>query len=295
MKKPICNRDPVVCKKPNGNCPKIGNDGLPVQCVGPWIAHKHDYLKRYVLATSGMRKQFFEKENAIFIDLFSGPGRCVIRDILTEVDSGGMMIANIVDTPFNEYHFIDIDLENFDALKTRANKCYVYNQDSNAFAKELVGSFLQKPYRYHFAYIDPFGVENLRFKTLQELAKLQRMDMFINYPLGAIRRNLDRWRDSTNTPLDEFLGINTWRSAITNKSQGEMHYIILDIFKKQLISLGYLGYYEGISQDFSDPSIRNTKDVELYLLILASKHELGRKIWNSIIRTDPDGQKFIKF
>jgi len=41
--------------KKNGNCMVPAEDGLPVQCVGPWAKDKHDYLRRYIEATKGPR------------------------------------------------------------------------------------------------------------------------------------------------------------------------------------------------------------------------------------------------
>lgn len=41
--------------------------------------------------------------------------------------------------------------------------------------------------------------------------------------------------------------------------------------------------------------VKNTKEVGLYVLILASKHSLGQKIWNSVIKKDPTGQTNLSY
>ena len=74
--------------------------------------------------------------------------------------------------------------------------------------------------------------------------------------------------------------------------------ILIDIYKEQLISIGYpekelrmAASNKDIYSGLPTVPIKNTKNVDLYVLILASKHELAQKIWNSIIRIGPDGQK----
>src|SRR5882762_5998726 len=43
-------------KKANGNCTNPDpDDGLPVQCVGPWTKDKHHYLRQYIEATRAVR------------------------------------------------------------------------------------------------------------------------------------------------------------------------------------------------------------------------------------------------
>ncbi|MBF0556242.1 MAG: hypothetical protein HQK96_17115 [Nitrospirae bacterium] len=94
-----CNKE--RCKDSAGNCPAIGTDGLPIQCVGPWVEDKYYFLERYLLASKEARKKFAEKGNAVFIDLFSGPGRCVIENEDREIDGGGLRAFKCVEVPFN--------------------------------------------------------------------------------------------------------------------------------------------------------------------------------------------------
>ncbi|MBF0556241.1 MAG: three-Cys-motif partner protein TcmP [Nitrospirae bacterium] len=176
--------------------------------------------------------------------------------------------------------------------------CHVECGDSNELVKMLVPKLLRKSYRYHFAFVDPFGPDGLKFNTLRELAKLDRMDMLIHFPIGAIKRNLKTWEKSGGTILDEFLGTDSWRPKIKGLNSDKIFKPLVDIFTYQLQSIGYpeeglklasskAGLYAGIS---TVPS-RNTKNVNLYVLILASKHQLGQKIWNSVITISPKGEK----
>jgi three-Cys-motif partner protein len=289
------------CKDEHGNCLILGSDGLPVQCVGPWVEDKYFFLERYLNASCEARRKFADQNNAVFIDLFAGPGRCIIKNEKREIESGGIRAFKREEAPFNEYFYFDISSVNTKALERRINSksnCSVRCGDSNSLINELVETLSQKPYRYHFAFIDPFGPDGLKFETLSALAKLNRMDMLLLFPIGSIKRNLGTWRKSKNTILDDFLGTDRWRKQIDGLSSDKIFKILIDVFTEQLKSIGYPE--EGLKMASSDRDIytglptvlvKNTKEVELYVLILASKHSLAQKIWNSVIKIDRKGQK----
>ncbi len=295
----LCKSD--GCKDKTGNCLFLGSDNLPVQCVGSWAEDKYFFLEKYLNASCEARRMFSDKGNAVFIDLFSGPGKCIIKHTQKEIDSGGMRALQREKAPFNEYYYFDISKTDKEALEKRTTGktgVYIEEGDSNILINKLVSFLLKKPYRYHFAFVDPFGPDGLKFETLRSLAKLSRMDMLIHFPIGAIKRNLKNWIKSKDTILDNFLGTEIWRQELKNTSQGTIFRILIDIFKKQLESVGYPE--EGLKMAASGNniysglpavSIKNTKEVDLYVLILASKHKLAQKIWNSVIKASPDGQK----
>ena len=288
------------CRDEYGNCQIYGADRLPVQCVGRWVEDKFFFLERYLDASREARRKFADKSNAVFIDLFSGPGKCIIKDKKREIDSGGIRAFKMDKAPFSEYFYFDICRTNVEALKKRTGtnpKCHVKCGDSNILVEELVEELLKQRYRYHFAFIDPFGPDGLKFETLRTLARLDRMDMLIHFPIGAIKRNLRTWLKHGNSILDNFLGTDAWRIKIRNLSSDKIFKALIDVFKEQLKSIGYpeegliMDSTEGIYAGLPTVPVKNIKEVELYVLILASKHPLGQRIWNSVIKTDPQGQK----
>jgi len=289
------------CSDKENNCLALGADGLPVQCVGVWVEDKYFFLETYLNASCEARRKFADRNNAVFIDLFSGPGKCIIRIEKKEILSGGMRALQRDEAPFNELFFFDISKTNTEGLLSRLNNradSHVKCGDSNALVSELVSLLLQKYYRYHFVFIDPFGPDNLKFNTLKELARLDRMDMLIHFPIGAIKRNLPSWKKKTNTILDEFLGTDIWRSKIEKVPVNQIFKTLIDVFKEQLKTIGYpekglklVSSEKDIYVGLPTVSVRNTKDVDLYVLILASKHPLAQKIWTSIIKMSPNGQR----
>lgn len=279
----------------------LGSDNLPVQCIGPWAEDKYYFLERYLNASCEARRKFSDKGNAVFIDLFSGPGLCVVKNEQREISSGGLRAAKREEAAFNELYYFDIVTENANSLKKRLNSvsnCSVQNGDANILVKTLVQRLNITPFKYHFAYIDPFGPDGLDFKTIKELAKLKRMDLLIHFPIGAIKRNIPNWIKNKDTILDRFMGTDAWRNRIAGKSGTSIYGILIDVYMQQLRSIGYpddgLRLASSSSSIFSGlpvVSVKNTKEVDLYVLILAAKNKLAQKIWNSIIKRSPDGQK----
>jgi three-Cys-motif partner protein len=299
----ICEKIGKNCKhmKSNNNCSWLGSDEQPVQCVGVWAEDKYYFLKRYLNASREARRKFSDRGNAVFIDLFSGPGHCIIREKKTEITSGGFRATELNEAPFNEYIFCDIDENNIEAFRQRTQQkkdCIFYTGDSNKTIESIVSHLKKKDYCYHFAYIDPFAPENLNFSTLKALAQFKHMDMLIHFPIGTIHRNLDNWMSRTNTILDNFLGTDVWRDRIKDARKNIKHNdynVLTDVFKEQLKSIGYREEGLKSSNELPAVSVKNTRNVSLYILILASKHELGQRIWNSIIKIDSKGQRSLPF
>jgi three-Cys-motif partner protein len=160
----------------------------------------------------------------------------------------------------------------------------------------------ERSYRYHFVLVDPFGPEALKFSTLKLLAELPRLDFLIHFPIGAIKRNLSKWQENDYGILDDFLGTREWRDKVLDFRKGRTLTLLLEIYKRQLMKVGFpeAGLITGDSRDnlwasLPAVSVKNTKAVELYVLILASKHPIGQKIWNNLITIDASGQKIIKW
>lgn len=280
------------CRDTSGNCPVLGSDGLPVQCVGPWVEDKYYYLERYLNASCEARRKFSDRGNAVFIDLFTGPGKCIIKDKCKEIDGGVVRVLNREEAQFNESFLFDISENNIDSLEKRVKskfKCCLQHGDSNSLIHSLVSDLVKHRYkRYHFVFIDPFGPEELKFITLIELAKLERIDVLIHFPIMAIRRNWKLWIKKENTILDEFLGTEKWRNKISSLPRNKVFDLLINIYRKELLKVGYVFIF-----DLKSVAIRNKNNAPLYDLILVSKNSLAQKIWNTVVNIGPDGQKFL--
>jgi len=76
------------------------SDGLPARCVGQWSKDKCYYIGRYAAIFSAGMKDKFPKRD--YIDLFAGPGRCVLSDDSGEFDGSPILALN-TKVPFTTY------------------------------------------------------------------------------------------------------------------------------------------------------------------------------------------------
>lgn len=276
---------------------KKASDGLPLMCVGKWAKDKHYYLKRYLnLFITAMKEKWGGNLN--YIDLFSGPGKCMVRDTEEEID-GSPLIALNSSYPFAKYIFVDIMKDNINALKTRCKKHPNFGRaefkkgDCNKIMGEVVGLITRGS--LSVAFIDPSGLD-FSFSSLEELTRDHKVDLIINFPMGtAIKRNIDKFLTEKLSPLDEFLGDKDWREiCIKLKGTSDRFLFILEYYKAKLRDLGYVIKQESVI--FPDEITIKTKikRIPLYYLLFASKHPLGSTFWRKIAEYGPSGQKRLK-
>ena len=276
--------------------PTLASDNLIARCVGQWSQDKVYYISRYAdIFSSSMKRKFADRE---YIDLFAGPGRCVLSDGSREFD-GTPLAALQIKVPFSRYHFVESSSEEFNALQTRARSsdrfpsiCW-YPEDANSAATEIRKSLSADALA--LALVDPTGL-HFHFSSLQTLVQDRRVDLIYLFPDGMdVRRNLERYLKTDQ--LDVVLGTTSWRDKITEelkkypsladvaKCPGATK-IVFGIFKEQLRTLGYSFISAGDEIRF-----KNSKSAELYYLVFASRHEKGHEFWNKIKVISPTGQR----
>ena len=257
------------------------DDGLITDVVGPWALEKHERLRKYIDAYRGARAKFLPPKGtggATYIDLFSGPGRSQ-RDDTGEFIDGSPLVAykaaNRSTARFSEMYFNDFDGENVDALRQRIAQLggtAHYSSSAAEFAVDHVVSVLN-PTGLHFAFLDPYNLENLPFSVVQKLAKLPRMDMLIHVSICDLQRNLRRYLEDGRV-LDAFMP--GWHGAVdTNRTDQAVRTDLLHYWLSLIRGLG-TSPAEGIEL------VSATKGQRLYWLVFVSAHALGRKLWNDI-------------
>jgi three-Cys-motif partner protein len=99
------------------------DDGLPARESGEWVKEKLYYVKRYIDAFEiAMRDRSWRRR--IFIDLFSGPGKCVVRGT-NEYLIGSPLLALQTQYPFTDYYFGDLEQYNIDSLRQRVSESLI--------------------------------------------------------------------------------------------------------------------------------------------------------------------------
>jgi len=166
---------------------KLASDGLVAIEFGPWAEDKLSHLDKYcAIFNTATYKSW---KNRIYIDLFSGPGKCIIKGTKKEFNGSPLLALNC-DIPFTHYFFNDIKLEYVEALKKRTQS-YGYNidfinQDCNLALDEILNRIPQ--YSICFAYIDPYYLE-IKFDTIKKLTMKRAVDLLITFQIGMARRN----------------------------------------------------------------------------------------------------------
>ena len=271
-------------------------DGLPYRDSGSWARDKLDYLERYIsLFETAMRNKWPKRS---FIDLFAGPGKCQDRDN-EEVFLGSPLIALTTKYPFTSYWFVDNDQQYIDVLKTRCShfddqidqiEINFIHGDCNTTVGKIVEQL--SPSSLNLAFLDPEGLE-LKWSTVETLAKVKRMDLIINFSQSGLKRVMPNECDKTSeTIIDEFFGCRKWRNIYQDYIRREEQFLtfkLLDLYKSRLYSLGYkeVRRYDSIG---NEPLISSNRNLPLYRMLFASKHPLGNDFWSKITKRELGGQ-----
>lgn len=220
-----------------------------------------------------MKNQWPERT---YIDLFAGPGRCVVRGTQEESE-GSPLIALQYD--FTHFIFVETDKNCLAALKkrctnsTKANRIEYWNEDCNEVARKLCPSGLS------VAFIDPVGLD-FKFDALQRLSTNKRIDLLMTIAIGIdVKRNFNRYCAAREaSPLGQFLGPGANWDALRDAA---------DVFPEYKRLIGTLGF--GTIQH-TDIPVQNDKQVLLYYLMFASRHPRGLDFWKKISDRDEKGQ-----
>lgn len=281
------------------------DDGLRVRPSGDWAQDKLFYVKHYI---DTFEKSMREKpwRARIYIDLFAGPGKCQDRNT-GEYFIGSPLLALTTEHPFTKYFFVDTDSENLEALEARSKATTVPTDrirflpgDANEMLHEITSeiSNLDKPYIpgvwnvLSLAFLDPNGVEELKWSIVSALAQMKKMDLIIHYSQQGVERLVKRSVNSQKeTALDRFFGCTGWKD-IYNKykdSAGGYHRPLINYYKSNLQQLGYVEVKDD-EEIWTEPLMRNQKNVPLYRLLFASKDKLALKFWKDITKIKRSGQ-----
>lgn len=292
--KVICRNCDREANAPHGVCLiHKAEDGLYVRCVGLWAKDKYYYIERYLdVLTKSMRQRW----QLYYIDLFSGCGKCRVRETGEEIAGSGLIALNLR-FPFNNYYFIDLDEISLQSFKERVKYNSLFNRisfkwgDCNEKVMEILGE-LPKEKTLYVTLIDPTGLQ-IKFDTIRILTNERKMDLIVIFPQGmAIKRNMDKFIKKEDSLLDSFMGDRRWRSLYKSRLPGDsIEKSLIDLYRDNLKSIGY---QEIKSAD--EILIKSSKRaLPLYYLLFASKHPLGHQFWSSISEIEPTGQRKLKF
>ncbi|MCE5271556.1 three-Cys-motif partner protein TcmP [bacterium] len=278
-------------------------DGEDVRCVGEWARRKIFRLWYYFeLFANGMKNKW---NSLNYIEICSGPGRCIFRDSGREAD--GTSLA-ILQHPSFDYIknaiFIDNNPSIINTLNARIDSLGKHNK-----ACAILGDYQdQEQLRSILSSIEGQGLNlvlidstdcSVPFSTIQLIKEaLKKADLIINVALYTdVRRNI-RTAIIDPEPHKEllekygsFLGDSNYlfseevksiaHSGEIKNANNPLTNLFLDKYKEQLCSIGYT---QCNSQE---------KVGEYYRLVYASSDKLGLHFWKEALKPDIDQMKLL--
>lgn len=262
-------------------------DELPMRKSQPYAQNKLYALQAYLsMARVSMKGKGWYSFN--YIDLQAGPGKNIIENA---VYLGSPLIALNITPTFDDFWFNELNDEEFNALETRVSQSplrshiHLMNQDVNIAVDTVVQQINEmdsqakkerKWSTFNIAFLDPEGLE-LNWATVEKLARINRMDLIINFSTAGIIRNLHQ-----DKVLDEYFGNNTWRKSVTSGDSTIRRRQLINTYRQQLEQFGYNIIIDDDTLGRHDIAMKNSKNAEVYSLIFASKHPLGDKFWQKV-------------
>lgn len=264
------------------------SDGLPALEVAAHAKEKEFVIERIVgIFNAGMRNKW---DRRYYIDPFSGPGVCRIRDTLTEIDGSPLLAAKSKAT-FTDYFLGDSDAVCLSALKQRISSLALpeearvrfYRDDADASVIQMAQHLPPARSSLGLAVFDPWGWD-FSFETIGHLTESRRIDLMINFPIGFIKRNWEKELPQ----LDKFMNGVSYKdpflAAMRGQTPGEKPArILLDAYADELHNIGYQYVKDNVVVD-------NSKRTTLYCLLFASKHPRGADFWDKVTQRKESGQ-----
>ena len=256
-----------------------------------WSEIKLDIVKDYASAYSKiLSAQTKPPLYHLYIDAFAGSGLHISKSSGSFV-TGSPLNALLVEPPFREYHFIDLNSGKADTLRTLTSgrkDVTVHEGDCNTLLTH--GVFPQasyKAYRRALCLLDPYGL-HLDWSVIFAAGQMKSIEIFLNFPVADMNRNVlwhcpERVDVRQASRMNAFWGDDSWRKAAYDTSQNLFGWeqktdndAIVAAFQKRLKTVAGFKYVP-------DPiPMRNSRNAVVYYLFFASQKPAAAQIVQQI-------------
>ena len=260
--------------------------------VGNWSELKIKIIKKYAHAYTTILANY--KPVPAYIDGFAGAGQHISKSSGERID-GSPKAAFAVQPPFSEFHLVDLNGHRVDALRALADgreNAYVYHGDCNRILLEDIYPVIRRNSKKRaLCILDPYGL-HLDWEVIAAAGKSKRIEIFLNFPVADMHRNVF-WHDPSTVAeediarMNRFWGDESWRSIVytptetlfgplIEKDENSTHEIA-KAFQKRLQDVAGFAYVP-------EPApMRNSKNAVIYYLFFASPNPTGGKIVGQIL------------
>ena len=262
--------------------------GLKFDEIGYWSEIKLDIVRDYAAEYS---KILAAQKNPVlyhvYIDGFAGSGIHISKN-RGELVPGSPLNALQITPPFREYYLIDLDSQKVSLLKQIVGSredVHILEGDANRLLiEEVFPNVSYKEYRRGLCLLDPYGL-HLNWEVLSKAGQMGSIDMFLNFPVADINRNVI-WRDPTGVRqsdikrMDMFWGDDSWRKIAYRPVEGLFETIeekvnnetVAEAFRERLRCVA------GFKHVPKPLPMRNSKGAIVYYLFFASQKPVAEKI-----------------
>ena len=265
--------------------------------IGIWSEIKLDIIKEYADSFTKIMKSQEWCKGYVYIDAFAGPGVHISKRT-GELIPGSPWNAIEIDNPFTEYHYIDIDkkkTEFLSGLTGDRTDINIYQEDCNEILTEkILPSLPYKSYKRALCILDPYGL-HLNWKTIMTAAQQGTTEIFLNFPLMDMNRNVLHKDLLTAEPdqierMNRFCGTDDWQE-ILYKEDSQLN-LFGDAYRVKIVDsnakLGGWFKKERLQKAAGfkfvpEPLLmRNSTGGPLFFLFFASHDETGKRIVTDI-------------
>lgn len=255
--------------------------------IGYWSEIKLDIINRYALAYSQIlssRKNLHH----IYIDAFAGSGMHISRTTGGPV-RGSPQIALDIIPPFKEYYFIDTDIAKVAELKKLVAKrpeAYVLHGDCNSkLLTEVLPKVKYEHFRRGLCLLDPYGLD-LDWKVIKTAGQMKSIDMFLNFPVMDMNRNV-LWSNPEGVDPADILRMNTywgdesWKEVAYRPTPTLFGEIVGIKEKNRTIALAFRKRLKEVAEFKYVPEpipMRNSNGADIYYLFFASQNQTAEDI-----------------
>ena len=272
------------------------NRSLPYDHIGYWSLIKHDIVSKYAKAYStNLTAQ--EKNNPrfchVYIDAFAGSGIHKTKST-GEFVPGSPINALDIDPPFCEYYFSDIDSKKLDLLKRNVGdrpNVHFFEGDCNVILlRDVFPKIRWENYHRGLCLLDPYGLQ-LNWEVIRKAGEMQSIDMFLNFPVADINRNV-LWHDVEGVDpknisrMNAYWGDESWRKVaytterdLFEHPEKESNETIAEGFRTRLQRVAGFAFVP------KPLPMRNTVGAIVYYLFFASQKEVASNILKDIFKT----------
>jgi three-Cys-motif partner protein len=268
--------------------------------IGIWSEIKLEIIKEYAHAFTSIMKNQDWCKGYEYIDAFAGAGIHISRKSGGFV-SGSPLNALEIKNPFTEYHYIDIDKEKIEILKSLTQdrqNVHIYPEDYNEVLTKKILPFLKwETKKRALCILDPYGL-HLHWKTIMTIADIKTTEIFLNFPLMDMNRNVLHKDLLSADPeqirrMNRFCGTEEWKDILYEESK-QMS-LFRDSSESDRIKVvnGNIKLGEWFRKERLEKSagfkyipepilMRNSKGGPLFFLFFASHNETGKIIVSDI-------------